>query len=227
VTRRGNVIPGTKTPAVSDDPKTAGARIQADIRVLFKARNPVIAVVTAEEARVERLLVEAAAAIGYRTRTWDVAAGVRDAGDAGDRPGQDQDSGVVLAAIERAARSRDTKTLWILRDFGVWLAPPIGLVLQRQLKNLARFLPTTSAATAQAVVLLGGVELPPDLAGQFPSVAWPRPDRAEIGQILDEAAEAFGAAPNGDRESIVSAAVGLTAAEAQNTIAASLVKLKS
>jgi ATPase family associated with various cellular activities (AAA)/AAA+ lid domain len=221
MTGRGNV-----GLVVSDEPKTTGEKIQADIQVLLKARNPVIVVISPEEARTERLLVTAAAAIGYRTRTWDVAAGVRDAGDAGDRPGQDQDSGAVLATIERAARSGDTKTLWILRDFAVWLAPPIGLTLQRQLKNLARLLPATEATTAQAVVLLGAGEIPTDLAGLFPTIIPPLPDRVEIGQLLDEAAEMFGAAPNGDRNSIIAAATGLTAIEVQNAIAASLVRSK-
>src|SRR5262249_829405 len=39
-------------------------------------------------------------------------------------------------------------------------------------------------------------------------------------------AEMFGAEPNGDRDSIIAAATGLTAIEVQNSIAASLVKLK-
>src|SRR5262249_28266127 len=147
--------------------------------------------------------------------------------DAGDRPGQDQDNpGGVLTAIERAARNGDPKTLWVLRDLAAWLAPPLGLSLHRQLKNLARFLPTTPATTTQAVVLIAACELPVDLTGLFPAIEWRRPDRAEIGQSLDEAAEAFGAAPNGDRDSIIAAAAGLTAAEVQNAIAASLVRSK-
>jgi hypothetical protein len=49
--------------------------IAADIAALLRARNPLLWIVTREEARAERYLVEAAAAAGYTPRTWDVAQG--------------------------------------------------------------------------------------------------------------------------------------------------------
>lgn len=51
----------------------------ADITALLRARNPLIWIVSREEARVEGYVFEAAAAAGYLVRYWDVAAGVTDA----------------------------------------------------------------------------------------------------------------------------------------------------
>jgi len=50
----------------------------ADVSALLRARNPLLWVVTREEARVERYLMEAAAAAGYVPWTWDVAQGCAD-----------------------------------------------------------------------------------------------------------------------------------------------------
>ena len=41
---------------------TKGQEVAADVAALLRARNPLIWIVTREEARVERLLIEAAAA---------------------------------------------------------------------------------------------------------------------------------------------------------------------
>lgn len=56
--------------------KTRGQEIAADIDALLRARNSLLWIVTREEARVERHLVEAAAAAGYVPRTWDVGQGI-------------------------------------------------------------------------------------------------------------------------------------------------------
>ena len=58
--------------------QTRGQIVAADVSALLRARNPLIWIVTREEARVERLVVEAAAAAGYCPRTWDVAQGITD-----------------------------------------------------------------------------------------------------------------------------------------------------
>jgi hypothetical protein len=52
---------------------TRSQGIAADIAALLRARNPLLWIVTREEARAETYLVEAAASAGYIPRTWDVA----------------------------------------------------------------------------------------------------------------------------------------------------------
>ena len=58
--------------------KTRSQEIAADIVALLQARNPLLWIVTREETRVERYLIEAAAAAEYLLRTWDVGQGVAD-----------------------------------------------------------------------------------------------------------------------------------------------------
>jgi hypothetical protein len=55
---------------------TAGARFAADVSALLRARNPLLWIVTREEARAERVIFDAAAAAGYDVRCWDCATGV-------------------------------------------------------------------------------------------------------------------------------------------------------
>ena len=63
---------------MSTETKTRGQVVAADVSALLRARNPLLWIVTREEARVEQLLIEAAAAAGYMPRTWDTAQGIMD-----------------------------------------------------------------------------------------------------------------------------------------------------
>lgn len=218
--------------------------VAADIVALLRARNPLLWVVTREEARVERYLIEASAAAGYVPYTWDVVQGVCDAAGTlmnGSSAIGGPDPGDTLTAIrERSDRSNDKQRgVWIMRDLPAWLSGPAGAVPLRQLRNLARHLPGTPRDTAQAVIVLTTVaEVPPELAGHATVIEWPLPDRAEIAAILDAAIASLpetdsdgkplraNAAPNGTREAAIDAAVGLSGEEAQACYARSLVQLR-
>src|SRR5882672_2814791 len=136
---------------------TKSKAVMADICALLRARNPLLWIVTREEARVERCLVEAAASAGYMTRTWDVAQGAMNIdGTAVADIGNTEDPSAMLGQIRKFSE-RETKPercVWIMRDLPAWLAPPIGITTLRQLRNLARSLPTVPRSTVQAVVIL-------------------------------------------------------------------------
>lgn len=217
-----------------DVAKTRGQDVAADVSALLRARNPLLWVVTREEARVERYLMEAAGAAGYLPRTWDVAQGVADAGGRpqGDIVGS-TDPGDMLSAIRARAEKGGERAVWILRDLPPWLVGPLGLNVQRQLRNLARTLPGTAREAAQAIIVLTPIaEVPPELAGHATVIEWPLPDRAEIAAILDAAIAALPddlrekAATNGVREAAIDAAVGLSGEEAAACYARSLVQLR-
>src|SRR5262245_58016719 len=99
--------------------------VAADVVALLRARQPLLWVVTKEEARVERYLIEAAASINYVPRTWDVAQGVLDLAGKNEPIGG-PDPGETLTAIrERSQRTSNTERgVWIMRDLPVWLAGP-------------------------------------------------------------------------------------------------------
>jgi SpoVK/Ycf46/Vps4 family AAA+-type ATPase len=205
-------------------PDSAGSRAAADVAALLRARNSLIWIVTREESRVERLLLEAAQSAQYDPRFWDCATGVTDyAGAPKERGESCTDPAEVLALI----RDKAARQMWVLRDLPAWLRDPSVL---RSLRSLARSLQLAPRESARAVVLLTpSADVPPELQGSAVVIEWPLPDRAEIGAILDAAVAALpesvreGALAEGARELAIDAAVGLSADEAQSCYAKSLV----
>lgn len=212
---------------MKNETQNIGVRTAADVAALLRARNPLIWITTREEARVERLLLEAAQAAQYEPRFWDCASGISDYNGVSKEAGSTAtDPVAVLAAI------RDTKArrVWILRDLHQWLKDP---VVCRSLRTLARNLTMAPREEARAIILLTpSSEVPAELSGHAVVLDWPLPDRAEIAAILDSAIAALPeeiraqAAPNGSRDAAIDAAVGLTAEEAQGCYAKSLVSTR-
>jgi hypothetical protein len=215
---------------------TKSQEVAADVAALLRARNPLIWVVTREEARVERYLIEAAAAAGYEPIFWDIAQGATTV-KGGPLPGvgdlQDP-AGAFTEISARASRTAGkTRNAWVMRDIAPWLEGTPGAAPARQLRNLARSLPSTMRESAQAVIVLStSGDIPASLAGHATVIEWPMPDREEIAAILDAAISGLPddlkatAAPNGTREAAIDAAVGLSGEEAQSCYAKSLVQLR-
>jgi SpoVK/Ycf46/Vps4 family AAA+-type ATPase len=207
--------------------KTAGALCAADISALLRARNPLIWVVTREEARGERIVIDAAAAAGYVPMFWDCAAGTTNAA------GETVDAFAAEPSVALAAiRDSKQRQVWVMRDLHQWMRggdPTVG----RALRNLARTLPQAPRDNARAVVVMSpSAEVPAELAGHAIVIDVPLPDRAEIAELLDAAIAGLpdslreAAAPNGNRDAAIDAALGLTAEEAQSTFARSLIQTK-
>jgi len=203
--------------------QTAGARCAADIAALLRARNPLIWLVTREEARAERLVIDAAASAGYAPIAWDCANGITQIVGGGDIDSRATDPAQALAAV-RDSRSR---SVYVLRDLPAWLRDP---TVTRALRSLCRSLPLAARDSARAVVVVTpSAEVPPELQGHAIVIDVPLPDRDEVGQILDAAIAALPdemratAAPDGTRDAAIDAAVGLSAEEAQSTFARSII----
>lgn len=198
----------------------------AEAAALLRARSS-IWVVTTEEARVEGYLFEAAAAAGYATRYWDVAAGVTDAAG---NPDLSVDGAGDPEAILTAIRERTgDRCVWVMRDLAGWLQPPIGMVALRRLRNLVRWMPRQPSENGQAVIVISpSKEVPAELVNHFTVIEWPLPDREEIAELLDVTVNSLkekhrAGAVNGSRDAVIDAAVGLTGEEAQACFSKSLV----
>lgn len=206
---------------------SSGSRAAADVAALLRARNPLLWIVTREEARVERQLMESAQAAQYEPLFWDCATGI----SAYDGKPKGQGTGATdPAAVLSIIRDSRERQLWVLRDMPAWLRDPN---VARALRSLARSLPQAERAEARAVIVLTPTnEVPPELSGHAIVIEWPLPDRSEIAAILDAAIAALPdelrgtAAPNGTRDAAIDAAVGLTAQEAQSCYAKSLVSVR-
>lgn len=211
---------------------TKSQDIATEVAALLRARNPLIWIVTREEARVERYLIEAAASASYISRTWDVAQGIVD--PEGIVFAGTEDPGAALTAVLGASKQRaGTRGIWIMRDLPPWLGGAAGASVLRQLRNLARSLPTTPRENAQAIIILSpSGDVPPELSNHATVIEWPMPDREEIAAILDAAVGGLpeemqaSATANGTREAAIDAAVGLTGEEAAACYARSLVSLR-
>jgi len=221
---------------------TKGQSVAADVCALLRARNPLIWVVTREEARAESYLFEAAAAAGYVALTWDIAQGAAPMGGRGLDNGTN-DPGAMFDFVLGRAKGKQPlsgkelalteRNVWIMRDLPIWLQGMPGAVPMRQLRNLARVLPTIPRQSAQAIIVLSpSADIPAELSGHATVIEWPLPDREEIAALLDAAIDSLpdemkeSAAPNGRRDSAIDAAVGLSAEEAQACFSRSLVQLR-
>lgn len=206
---------------------SAGSKAAADVAALLRARNPLLWIVTREEGRVERLLLESAQAAQYEPRFWDCATGITNyAGETVDQGVVATDPAGALAAI-RDSRKRQ---VWILRDIPTHFRDPFVL---RACRSLARSLPMAARDQARAMVIVTpSGEVPPELAGHAIVIEWPLPDRSEIAGVLDAAVSVLPeelraqALTNGARDAAIDAAVGLTEGEAQACYAKSLVSVR-
>lgn len=195
-----------------------------DVAALLRARNTLLWVVSSEELRVERALTGVAAGLKMDIRFWDCVDGIQ--------------SGTG-ATVERLAdpiqaltyvRNTKTRALYVFRDLHKWFDPQV----LRSLRSLGRQLQGVGRNEARAVVLLtSSTEVPSEL-GLVPVIDWPLPDREEMGAILDDVLSSLDdnlreeALPkNGARDFAIDAAVGLTAEEAMNSYARSLVTERS
>jgi len=213
---------------------TKSQTVAEDVAALLRARNPLLWIVTREEARSEQYLVEAAAAANYVPRFWDVDQGVSRLDGKREAFGGADPADMLGTIRERASPAASPERgLWVMRDLPVWLDGPSGAAVLRKLRNLARFLPTTERDRAQAIVVLSpSGKVPDELAVHATVIEWPMPDRQEIGAVLDAAVEALpdsikaSAAPNGTRDAAIDAAIGLSGEEAASCFARSIVKLR-
>lgn len=214
-----------------------GQKQAADVTALLRARNPLIWIVTREEARVEGFIAEAAAAASYVPHFWDVSAGVTKLnGDKDNKFANQEDPGAVLNTVRAAADRTSSKErgVWVLRDLPIWLQGQAGAAPTRALRNLARYLPGVERDSAQAVVIITpDSNIPAELAGHVTVIDWSLPDRTEIAAVLDAALNSLPedirakAAPNGTRDAAIDAAVGLTGEEAASCFAKSLVQTRT
>lgn len=212
--------------------KTRSQIAALDIVALLRARNPVLWIVTQEEARVESHLAQAIATAGYEPRFWDVAAGVTMS--VGGKPNAEaKDPGTMLEQIANAAlvtnAAQKKRGVWILRDLPDWLTGPAAASTVRQVRNLARMLPGIPRETAQAMIIITpSGDVPPQLAGHTTVINWPLPDRAEIAGLLDAALSSNNLPANATtpaiKEAAIDAAIGLSGEEVQACFARSLIQ---
>jgi ATP-dependent 26S proteasome regulatory subunit len=194
-------------------------RANAQIENLIRARYPILYIVSWEEERVQEALNSIAASRGRKLYTWTVTEGM-----SSNSRSRDDSTRDPISALDYVMDCRDP-AVFLLKDFHAHIADRMVI---RRLRDLSHALKTTY----KTLIILGPtLKLPSELEKDITVVDYPLPDFDEIGSMLDSIAQSVkdntqikGKLTSVQREQIIKAAQGLTAAEAENVFAKSLVE---
>ncbi len=194
-----------------------------EIADLVRARYPLIYIVSHEEGRVEASLRALCIEREMRLEVWSITEGFRIVVNGkGGREVKDP-----MKALDHVYRGEvDQRALYVLRDFHPFLKDPSVV---RRVRDLASEL----RKTRKSLLMLSPVQkIPPELEKSVAAVVdWELPSRREIESIAQSLVPQ--APPDTQQriaedpshlERVVEAALGLTAVEAENVFAKSMVR---
>jgi len=193
--------------------------INAEIDTLIRARYPIIYIVSWEEKRVEDALREIAGVRGKRMYTWSINQGMGINSSVRDDSTRDP-----LAALDYVMDSRD-QAIFVLKDFHSYINDN---ATTRRLRDLVHALKTSYKTL---IILSPVLKLPSELEKEVTVIDYPLPDLEELDKLLEgiirsvkqKSQIAVDLTPE-EREQVLHAAQGLTASEAENVFAKSLVE---
>ncbi|MBP6964991.1 MAG: AAA family ATPase [Armatimonadetes bacterium] len=193
--------------------------MNVEIENLIRARYPIIYVVSWEEKRVEDALREIAANRGKRLYSWSVTQGMSTGRNVRDDSTRD-----AVAALDFVQESRE-QAVFLLKDFHPFIEDP---AVVRRLRDIAQSL----KASAKSLVLVSPVlRLPAELEKDVTVVDFPLPAMDDLDRLLEGIIQGVKGNAGFDpslapveREQVLQAARGLTANEAENVFAKSLVE---
>lgn len=189
------------------------------IETLIRARYPLIYVVSFEENRVESELLRITQNRKKQIYKWTITNGLENPD--GSFLGEFKDPIKVLEYILQS----DINGIFVMKDYHPYLNEPVVI---RKLRDVAHSLKTSM----KNVVFLSPVlKVPVELEKEISVVDYNLPGKEEIGQIVKSISESIGEADKLEisknpmlLQKVVEAALGLTAEEAENVFAKSLVQ---
>jgi SpoVK/Ycf46/Vps4 family AAA+-type ATPase len=197
-----------------------------EIEVLIRARYPIIYIVSWEEQRVMKWLLELAKSRKKRVFEWSYSTGIVEAGipvspqriktSSTKDPISALDE--VLAQVEPA--------IYIFKDMHPFLCKS-NFAVVRKMKDAAQHIKDTY----KTLILISPVlESPPELEKEITVLDFPLPEVSDHAELLDRIVRDVKDQPNisidlddEDREKLLKAALGLTLTEAENVFAKTLV----
>ncbi|HIE53077.1 MAG TPA: AAA family ATPase [Armatimonadetes bacterium] len=209
--------------------------IERELDVLIRARYPILYIVSYEETRVERTLQRIARRSHKEVITWTVTDGFSDGGRPTRRP---QKKASQTVEVEQALEALDYVLEWrgstdphaprgvlfVLKDFDPYISAP---AVERKLRDVAQALKTSLKTL---IILSPVLKVPSHLEKDITVIDYPLPNYEELKAILENLVRHVEKSPHvridldePDRELFVKAALGLTAAEAENVFAKALV----
>ena len=185
------------------------------IETLWRARYPIIWVVSFEEHRVIKALESMGAKTQVPLYIWRFGAGFCDV-----RWEKVQDAPSPVDAINFAVSGDKEPGLFVFLDFHPYLNSLEHPIVVRKLRDAARML----SETGNTIVLVGPVlRIPDELQKDVAVVDFPLPTEAEIrGMLVPAAASAGQVLGSQVEEEMIKACLGLTSTEVNNALAKSL-----
>ncbi len=197
----------------------ASTDVDKELETLIRARYPLIYIVSWEEKRVEDALRTIAQARGKKIFFWTITQGMVMNPNHRDNATRDH-----MAALDFVMDSRD-QALFVLKDYHAFIS---DVTVTRRLRDLTSALKTSYKTL---VILAPLLKLPSELEKDITVVDYGLPDLIDLDHILEGIVQAVKDKPHVntalspiERERILKAAQGLTANEAENVLAKSLVE---
>jgi AAA+ superfamily predicted ATPase len=183
----------------------------------IKAGYPCLYLVSHEEARIERIIAEAAAATDRLLFAWDIAKGRHEV-MAGTVEGI-TDPVEILESVQ----SMPDNSLLLLRDFHLFLTHdfPGYAVLIRRFKDACI---QAKARGITLLILAPEIKIPLELSKLMTTVEFPLPDSEALSTVLRSIAESADIMLPEDLTPVLSATSGLTTGEAEDAFALSIVE---
>ena len=198
-----------------------------EIETLIRARYPLLYIVSAEEARVQELLVDIAQRRQKRVFEWSVSTGVVPAGTSiQSQKHRNAPTRDPLLALDQVIDQVEP-ALFVFKDFHPFLAKSNHAVV-RKLKEIALQLKNS----LKTIILVSPVlEIPVELEKEITVLNFPLPAREDLSALLDKIVEDLKQVKqvkieldDAGRERLLQAALGLTLGEAENVFAKIIVK---
>lgn len=195
------------------------SQVDQELETLIRARYPLIYVVSWEEKRVEDALRAICANRGKRMFVWTVTQGLVASPTA-----RDKQTRLPMAALDFIEASTDP-AVFVLKDFHAFIN---DTEIIRRLRDLTYSLKTSY----KTVILLSPtLKLPAELEKEITVVDYALPTVEDLDRLLENIIQSVRNNPQidtklttEDREHLLEAALGLTANEAENVFARSLVE---
>ncbi len=193
--------------------------VDQELEILIRARYPLIYVVSWEEKRVEDALRAISTNRGKRMFVWTVTQGLVTSPTA-----RDKNTRQPMAVLDYIEQSTEP-AVFVLKDFHPFIT---DTDITRRLRDLTYSLKTSYKTL---VVLAPTLKLPPELEKEVTVVDYALPDHEDLDRLLENIiqsvknnAQIETKLDPAERERVIEAAVGLTANEAENVFARSLVE---
>jgi hypothetical protein len=200
---------------------------QTEIEILIRARYPILYVITSEEMRVQKILVEIAAKRQKKVFEWTYSSGSVPAGASiQSQKGRNPATKDPLAALDLVIDQVEP-AIFLFKDFHPFLTRNNFAVIRR-LKDIALYLKNSR----KTIVLISPVmEIPAELDKEITVINFPQPAKEDLAELLDKAIEELRESQQVEidldeegRERLLQAAMGLTLGEAENVFAKIIVK---